>query len=165
MTRDLIVFGEDWGGLPSSTQHLVRRLAQSRKVLWINSIGLRRPKWQWRDVKRALNKLYRGSQRGVNAAANEQPCQLRVVNPRTLPAPRGRIERGLAQAMLKHQLQPLLQQAQLNQPILWTSLPTAVDMAGQLGESALVYYCGDDFAALAGVDHQVVAEREHELID
>ncbi len=40
--RDLIVFGEDFGGLPSSTQHIVARLSKTRRVIWINSIGLRK---------------------------------------------------------------------------------------------------------------------------
>ena len=31
------------------------------------------------------------------------------------------------------------------------SLPSAVDAIGSLEESAVVYYCGDDFGALAGV--------------
>jgi len=44
-TRDLIVFGEDWGSHPSSTQHIVSHLAANRRVLWVNSLGLRRPKF------------------------------------------------------------------------------------------------------------------------
>ena len=66
--------------------------------------------------------------------------------------------------MLK-QIKPVLEAQRIQEPILWTSLPTAVDMAGHLGESALMYYCGDDFSALAGVDHQTVAKREQELIE
>jgi glycosyltransferase involved in cell wall biosynthesis len=163
MTRDLIVFGEDWGGLPSSTQHLIRRLAKTRKVVWVNSIGLRRPKWQWRDIKRALRKL-RHCSLAMAAPPSADNDQLHIVHPRTLPAPRGIIARQLARMLLKRQLAPILAEAQLQQPILWTSLPTAVDMAGELGESALVYYCGDDFGALAGVDHDVVTQRERELI-
>ena len=31
--RDLIVFGEDWGAHPSSTQHLIRHLAPGRRVV------------------------------------------------------------------------------------------------------------------------------------
>ena len=38
----MIVFGEDWGAHPSSTQHLMTRLAGDRDILWVNSIGLRR---------------------------------------------------------------------------------------------------------------------------
>ena len=33
MTADLVVFGEDWGAHPSSTQHLVRRLIGDRRFL------------------------------------------------------------------------------------------------------------------------------------
>jgi glycosyltransferase involved in cell wall biosynthesis len=55
--------------------------------------------------------------------------------------------------------------AGLSDPILWTSLPTAVDLAGSLGEKAVVYYCGDDFGALAGVDHEPVVRLERELVD
>ncbi len=44
-------------------------------------------------------------------------------------------------------------------------MPTAVDLCGHLNESAVVYYCGDDFNALAGVDHQTVAAHELEFIE
>ena len=37
MKTDLVVFGEDWGGLPSSTQHLMRHLAGERRILWVNA--------------------------------------------------------------------------------------------------------------------------------
>ena len=57
MTADLIVFGEDWGRHPSSTQHLVKRLAADRRVIWINSIGLRRPRLRPADLKRIVQKL------------------------------------------------------------------------------------------------------------
>jgi len=53
--------------------------------------------------------------------------------------------------------------AKLHKPILWLSLPTASDLVGKLGEQATVYYCGDDFSALAGVDHLTVSAREQEL--
>ena len=53
MTSDLVVFGEDWGGLPSSTQHLFTHLGLGRKVLWVNSIGLRKPRLTIADCKRA----------------------------------------------------------------------------------------------------------------
>ncbi|ASP39650.1 glycosyl transferase [Bacterioplanes sanyensis] len=162
MTRDLIVFGEDWGGLPSSTQHLIRRLQHQRKVVWVNSIGLRRPQLHWRDIKRAFCKLT--ARRSPNPNQPQPESTPRIVHPRTLPAPRSALERRLARELLQRQLAPVLHQERLHRPILWTSLPTAVDMAGCLGESALVYYCGDDFNALAGVDHDTVSQREQELV-
>lgn len=163
--RDLIVFGEDWGGLPSSTQHLVGHLARSRKVVWVNSIGLRRPTLGWRDLKRAWNKLTATSRTAAPAGSRRPNTDFHLVHPRTLPVPRSRPGRRLAARLLTSQIQPVVQRAGLQDPIVWTSLPTAVDMAGCLGESALVYYCGDDFSALAGVDHETVSRREQELAE
>ncbi len=47
---DIVVFGEDFGGLPSSTQHIVKRLATSHRILWVNSIGLRQPRLTAKDM-------------------------------------------------------------------------------------------------------------------
>lgn len=162
--RDLIVFGEDFGGLPSSTQHLITRLAEFRKVLWVNSIGLRQPKWTSQDIKRAALKLLGKGKSGYQTS-QQLPKNITVVNLRTIPAPRSMFARQAAKTMICRQLTPLIKRLQLNDPILWSSLPTAADLCGHLGESAVVYYCGDDFSSLAGVDHMTVAEHENKLID
>jgi len=170
MRHDLIVFAEDWGALPSSTQHLIKQLAKTRKVVWINSIGLRQPTLSLRDIKRLWKKLTAPKVEDTNIkqvlveqAANNN--DFFIVNPRTIPAPRSALARYIAKKLLLLQLKPIIKNAQLHSPILWTSLPTAVDFSGCFGESALVYYCGDDFSGLAGVDHHTVAKREHELVN
>ena len=167
MKTDLVVFGEDWGGLPSSTQHLMRHLAGERRILWVNSIGLRQPRPSLADARRALAKLSaRATRTAVSRPHTERmtmPDGFRVLNPLTLPAPVSRPARALASSLLRRQLLPAIREAGLDRPVLWCSLPTAVDVAGQLGERATVYYCGDDFSALAGVDHDTVATREREL--
>ncbi len=165
--RDLIVFGEDFGGLPSSTQHLISHLAKKRKVLWVNSIGLRKPQCTLRDLKRALSKLLGISKRGFASKSPQAvpSSHFYIANPITLPAPRTTIERKVAKQLLIAQLRPLIQKYELNHPILWTSLPTAADLCGQLGESSVVYYCGDDFSSLAGVDHETVQQHEKQLVE
>lgn len=161
--RDLIVFGEDWGGLPSSTQCLVSQLAKTRKIVWINSIGLRRPTLCRRDIKRAWNKLTTGSSGGI--FGQPPPGEnFHLVYPRTLSAARSLPGRRLAAWLLEKQILPVVANAGLESPVLWTSLPTAVDLSGRLNESALVYYCCDDFSALDGVDHDTVSRRERELV-
>lgn len=163
MQRDLVVFGEDWGALPSSTQHLVSHLCEARKVLWINSIGLRRPRPNRADVARVWSKLRNaGGARGVHERTQKSPFP--VLSPLTLPAPREQLERRAAAAVLGWQVRRQMRREGLRAPVLWASLPTAVDVAGRLGEAKLVYYCGDDFSALAGVDHDVVSHREAELV-
>ncbi|WP_413701778.1 glycosyltransferase [Psychromonas sp. KJ10-10] len=152
--------------MPSSTQHLIRHLAETRKVLWINSIGLRRPTLSLRDFKRCINKLTCRSAQQMQSQPLKESLQdnLQILAPRTLPAPRNKFTRWLAVKLLLLQIRPKVKKQQLNSPLLWTSLPTAVDMAGHLNESALIYYCGDDFSGLAGVDHHTVALREQELL-
>ncbi|WP_117233927.1 glycosyltransferase [Vibrio maerlii] len=164
--RDLIVFGEDFGGLPSSTQHIVRYLSHSRKVLWVNSIGLRRPKLCKKDLLRVVNKLSgRSAANYSNKESLSQEEQITVANIRTFPAPKYTWERQLAKTVMSHQLRPLIDSLELNDPILWTSLPTAADLCGELSESKVVYYCGDDFGALAGVDHDTVLQHEEKLTE
>ena len=86
---DLIVFGEDWGARPSSTMHLISHLPGRNRVLWVNSIGLRRP---------------RPAQAGDAASAAAWP-RLVVAgsggereNLRELAAERGGVARPLARA-------------------------------------------------------------------
>ncbi|MGF1754820.1 glycosyltransferase [Vibrio makurazakiensis] len=164
--RDLIVFGEDFGGLPSSTQHLVRHLSRTHKVLWINSIGLRQPQVCTKDILRAFNKLLGQSHtQSQNMMQLSSEFNITIANLRTIPAPKSAIARQLAKNMLLSQLRPLMTKLNMKNPILWTSLPTAADLCGELGESAVVYYCGDDFEALAGVDHKTVREHEKRLVN
>tara|TARA_Y100001956_G_scaffold82678_1_gene104698 strand:+ start:257 stop:1369 length:1113 start_codon:yes stop_codon:yes gene_type:complete len=161
--RDLIVFGEDFGGLPSSTQHLITRLASDRRVLWVNSIGLRQPRFNLKDMGRAFNKLVGKAKKGYGNVTTTHP-NIHVANIKTIPAPCSDLARKLAKSMIVAQLKPLIAKLKLRSPILWTSLPTAADLCGSLNESAVVYYCGDDFSSLAGVDHDVVRQHELDLV-
>jgi len=169
--RDLIVFGEDWGGQPSSTQQLIKHLARNRKVVWINSIGLRQPQFCKQDIKRLWQKISAAmasvmsnkQQQTVNDNHNHYDNNFVVINPTTMPAPRAAITRYLAAQLLAYQIRQVLNTSRLHQPVLWISLPTAVDIVGKLGESAVVYYCCDDFNSLEGVDHHTVSQREQQL--
>ena len=163
--RDLIVFGEDFGGLPSSTQHLIRHLSRTHQVLWINSIGLRQPKLCVKDATRAFNKLLgKGNTDSQNMMSTSQEFNITIANLRTIPAPRSTAARYIAKQLMLSQLRPIIRNLGMVNPVLWTSLPTAADLCGELGESATIYYCGDDFEALAGVDHDTVAIHEQKLI-
>ncbi|KGY10654.1 glycosyltransferase [Vibrio sinaloensis] len=161
--RDLIVFGEDFGGLPSSTQHLITRLAHDRRILWVNSIGLRQPRLSKNDIGRAWNKLLGKAKQGYQTSSQQHP-NIHVANIKTIPAPSSAFARAIAKQLMVSQLKPIIKMLQLKEPILWTSLPTAADVCGHLNESAVVYYCGDDFTSLAGVDHDVVREHEVDLV-
>jgi glycosyltransferase involved in cell wall biosynthesis len=161
---DLIVFGEDWGAHPSSTQHLVSHLPGDRRIVWVNSIGLRRPRLTFGDAGRVVRKLtaaVRPPARPVRAAGPPAPGP--VVQPIILPMARGALARGLNRFLLARTVGAAARAARLHRPVLWISLPSAIDAVGALDESAVVYYCGDDFGALAGVDHDRCLAMEAEL--
>lgn len=163
-TRPLVVFAEDWGGLPSSTQHLVAHLARTRRIIWVNSIGLRKPKLSLRDLRRLAQKAFRVLSTKRRGATPPQG-DLIVIEPMAVPAPKTVIGRRLNRVILGLQVRRALRVAGLSKPILWMSIPTAEVVAGHVGESAVVYYCGDDFSALAGVDHEIAQSSERRLVE
>ncbi|MBW8192483.1 glycosyltransferase [Neiella marina] len=161
----LLVFGEDWGRHPSSTQHIVRALAEQRRIIWVNSIGLRRPRLSWRDGLRVLEKLanwWRGTQ--TKAKPVDTPTKMTVIQPLVFPAARSTLLRRLNVWLVNRQINRVRRRFHIRQLDLWISLPTAVDWLGSQSESHSLYYCGDDFSALAGVDHAHVARCETQLI-
>lgn len=170
MNIDMLVFGEDWGQHPSSTQHLMKHLLKEQQIVWVNSLGLRRPRLNRRDLHRAFNKLSacvhgttttQNSMREHTVSPENQP---RIINPLTIPLPGNRLARRCNEWMLTQKLNPIIRSSD-SKPLLWTSLPSAVDLVGKLGERAAVYYCGDDFNALDGVDHEPVSRMEQELAE
>ncbi|GAD00767.1 glycosyltransferase [Agarivorans albus] len=174
MKHDLIVFGEDWQRHPSSSQHVITELAKNHRILWINSIGLRRPRLSLRDARRVIEKMksmFGATKANANAhestkkASAKKPANIHVLSPIALPAPRTRFFRWLNRCLLKAQVNKQVKRLKLVNPDLWIALPTAVDMLGHLNERQVIYYCGDDFNALAGVDHQHVTECEKLLVE
>lgn len=56
----IVAFTKDWSDVPTCTTHILRRLAVDRPVLWVESIGTRRPKaGSPRDLGRILRRLRR----------------------------------------------------------------------------------------------------------
>ncbi len=130
-------------------------------MIWCNSIGLRKPKWQLNDCTRAVRKVSAFMRRSEPASSNALPG-LSVVHPLAIPAPRHFWTRLLNRKLLHRQINGAVQKMALEHPVLWISLPAAAPLVGAFGDLKTVYYCGDDFAALAGVDHETAAELESE---
>lgn len=159
----IVVFGEDWDRHPSSTQHLMRGLREQRKMLWVNSIGLRKPKWSWTDAKRIVEKLKNTFVGSKTTQSDDSYPNFKITNPLIYPCSQTGLFRQLNRWFLKLQIKLQMKKLGIEKPLLWLSLPSGVDMVDNLDEFFTVYYCGDDFSALAGVDHDHVQSLEHEL--
>ena len=62
--RDIVCVGfSDWGNeLQTNEQHLLRRMAADNRILFVESLGLRRPQVAGRDIRRIGRRLVRGVQ-------------------------------------------------------------------------------------------------------
>ena len=160
MIRDesIICFAHDWGGDPTSKTHIMRILSESNRILWVNSIGMRRPGVSGRDLRRVATKLRRATAGLVRVTPN-----LAVCNPLVLPLPGVPGVDRLNTLLLTASIRSYARTAGLRRPILWTYLPNTVGLVGRLGESRVVYHCVDEYSAFAGVPRAALRRMEEEL--
>ena len=58
MSTPIVAFAKDWHEDPTSNHHVLRELAKTRRVLWLNSIATRKPKLSsGRDLGKIRRKL------------------------------------------------------------------------------------------------------------
>jgi len=162
-----LVFGEDWQRHPSSSQHLMQQMATRHRVIWVNSIGLRSPKFNGRDWQRMWLKgceLFRRQPTVERESSNPLSA---LIAPLCLPFHQFSCVRWLNRKLLQWQINRVLRATGIDSTeplILWLALPSAVCMVGAFGEQQVIYYCGDDFASLAGVDHPTMIHLEQQLV-
>ena len=74
----LVVFGDDWGRHPSSIQHLTHRLLPSYRVDWVNTVGMRRPRFDLTTLRRGADTVLgwtRGTKPACRQASNTIECR------------------------------------------------------------------------------------------
>ena len=161
MIRDasIICFAHDWNGDPTSKTHIMRILSEKNRILWINSVGWRRPSVSGRDARRLVAKVRQITQGLVQVNPN-----LHVASPFAVPLPGVPGVERLNQALLTASVRYFARRAGLERPILWTFLPTMATLVGRLGESRVIYHCVDEYAAFAGVPRESFRRLEDDLV-
>ena len=157
--RDIVCFSNDWDGDPLSKMHAMRILARQNRVLWVNSIGNRRPTATARDVKRMLKKLS-GAMQGLR----ERHPNIWVLTPLAIPFYGSELVRAANGALLKAQIERAMQQLGFEDVISWSFLPSSAPVSGALGESLVVYHCVDEFSAFSDAPAQEIRELERRLL-
>jgi glycosyltransferase involved in cell wall biosynthesis len=146
--RDIVCVGfADWDSeLWTNQHHLMSRLAAENRVLFVESLGLRRPQLAGRDLARIWRRLRRGLS-GPRAVDG-----LHVLSPLVLPLHRSRIARAINARLLPALVRRGMRSAGLERPILWAYVPQAEVLVDALRPQLVVYHCVDDMAAQAGID-------------
>jgi glycosyltransferase involved in cell wall biosynthesis len=157
--RSIICFANDFEGDPTSKQHIMRILARRNRVLWVNSIGMRRPTASAADLRRMAHKLRRGLGGTRSVQAN-----LTVVSPLVIPLPDVPLAARFNAAVLAAMLRRLSRRHGLTDPILWTFMPNVGSLMGRLGEAMTIYHCVDEYSAFEGVPREALLRMEQDLV-
>jgi glycosyltransferase involved in cell wall biosynthesis len=145
--RDIVCVGfADWDtDLQTNQHHLMKRLARENRVLFVESLGLRRPQLAGRDLRRIAKRLSNGLR-----GARERDG-LHVISPLVLPLHGNPIARGLNRRLLPALVRRAARKLGMQQPILWAYVPQAETLLDALTPELVVYHCVDDIAAQPGI--------------
>ena len=157
--QSIICFAHDWHGDPTSKTHIMRHLARRNRVLWVNSIGMRRPSASKGDLSRLFGKLRRGL-----GGCHEVEPNLLVANPLVIPLPGVPAVDRFNAGLLAGWLRRLCRRHGMRRPILWSFLPTMHRLVGRLDERLVIYHCVDEYAAFTGVPKEALMRMERDLV-
>jgi glycosyltransferase involved in cell wall biosynthesis len=146
--RDIVCVGfADWDTeLRTNQHHLMSRLARDNRVLFVESLGLRRPGLSSRDLSRIVRRVVNGL--GPPRAADG----LHVLSPLVIPLHRYGFVRAINSRLLPFLVRRAVRRLGMNAPILWAYVPQAEVLVESLRPSQVVYHCVDDMAAQKGID-------------
>lgn len=134
--------GEDWWyHHPHSKNHILKRLAQHNRVLFVNSITMGLPSVNSPDFFQKIRRKLRSYLRWLRKA----PVGLWVMTPINLPFYGSSLIRALNRLLLVFQLRLVMLLLNLRRPIVWAAIPTAADVVGALGGKLLAYQVSDKY--------------------
>lgn len=134
--------GEDWWyHHPHSKNHILKRLAQHNRVLFVNSITMGLPSVRSPDFFQKIRRKLRSYFRWLRKA----PEGLWVMTPINLPFYGSSLMRALNRLLLVFQLRLVMLLLNLQRPIVWVAIPTAADIVGALGGKLLAYQVSDKY--------------------
>ena len=143
----------------TNQQHIMWRLAKDNKVLYVESLGLRRPVIQKKDLMRMYKRL-----RKWITGIRKIDRNLYVYSPVLIPFYKYDFIRRINHWVLVKSLQKAIKKFGLKNPILWGYVPNTVDFLGKLNEVLVVYHCVDEISANPLIPGKIVLEMEKELL-
>ena len=157
--RDIVCFSNDWDGDPLSKMHAMKILARENRVLWVNSIGNRKPTASAKDLKRIGKKLTSAMQ-GIR----QRHPNIWVLSPLAIPFYGSEMVRAANGALLRAQVNRAMDKLGFKDVISWSFLPSSAPVSGNLGEELVVYHCVDEFSAFSDAPAQQIRELEQRLL-
>ena len=157
----LLVSTADWDNpFWTNKQHVaVELVRQGRRVLYVESSGLRRPTLAPRDIGRILRRLVRALR-----PARQVRAGLWVWSPTVLPWQGSPTVRRLNRLWLGLGLVLTLRRTGLDPAVLWTYSPLTQELYDLKRFARIVYHAVDDIAAQPGMPAETIGEAEPLLV-
>src|SRR5262245_5202263 len=157
--ENIICFAKDWGDGPTSNDHIMRILAKRNKVLWLNSIAMRKPNLGSRnDLSKIGRKLKSFTKGPVHVDE-----RLWVYTPIVLPLPHSSVAAALNRVILRQTIRFLRRRLGMERYQLWIFVPNAVEYVGMPGQTLVIYYCIDEWSHFSYIDGAKMADMEQRL--
>ncbi len=157
--QNIICFAKDWGEDPTSCNHVLRELAKTNKVLWLNSISTRAPKL---TSGRDLGKIWKKLASFLKGSTRVQESMW-VYTPIVLPFHYSKAAIVFNRILLRLALAVLCRKLGMRKYQLWTFVPTSVHYVGALKSELLVYYVTDNWSAFTYVDGEKIGAMVEDL--
>lgn len=161
---EVVVFSDDWYGLPFSAKHLLKNFLPEIPLIWVETIGLRSPKLNLYDIRRSVEKLS-GWFSKDDGPAPQAPHNLRIVNPFQIPYNQFSFVRELNKLKMIRSLAELTKKDEKRDRVVITTWPFLGHLIGHLSEDLSIYYRVDDFSEFPGVNKKNISRLENEIIE
>lgn len=160
-SHDVVLFSTaDWDHpFWTNKQHVAAQLAERGfRVLYVESLGLRRPTVSGRDLTRIGRRLRRAWQSVRQVREN-----LWVASPLAIPWHDSAMVRRLNDRLLSAWLTRTCRRLGFERPIAWTYNPLAGKLIESLDPSLIVYHAVDDLSAAPHMARATIELAEREL--
>lgn len=159
--QDILLFSTaDWDNpFWTNKQHMACQFAKrGYRVLYVESLGLRRPTLHRRDLRRMGRRLLR-----LLAGAREVRPGIWRVSPLAIPFQASARARACNMVLLRAQLRLCLSRLGMKRPLIWTYNPVIAPLCAALPKRGIVYHCVDDLSAAPGIDGPTIRAGEEAL--
>ncbi len=144
----------------TNKQHVAVELAKrGHRVLYIDSVGLRRPSVSTQDLRRIGSRL-----RKIFSPPREVRENIWVWAPAALPLQRYGLVRSFNRQILSKGLRLCRRLLRLSPDVLWTYNPMTTDLISGSEYRTLVYHCVDEIKAQPGMPSRDLERAEQELL-
>lgn len=158
---DIILFSTaDWDNpFWTNKQHMAKTFEENgHRVIYIDSLGLRKPTATAKDMKRILKRL-----KSLFVPYSHVSRNIWKISPFIIPFHSNKFISLLNKWLLVSFVKVLSFFLRFRKPIVWTYSPITDQIVDAFDSNILVYHCVDDLSASPGMDTNTIRVKEEAL--